>query len=122
MPFSPRQTLLVPILLCAAICGAAAQENYPGWAVLQNPFESTGGGGIMIDGYRPIIAGSKCSTNFTATEPNGTVYRNVVEFDAVEVQGGTLCHNGKWRALDGSSSGTTGFRVFLKDGVWRRSP
>jgi hypothetical protein len=76
----------------------------------------------MIDGYQPVVSGNKCSTNFTATEPNGMVYHNLVEFDAVEVQGGTLCHNGKWRALDGSSSGTTPFRVFLKDGVWRRPP
>jgi hypothetical protein len=37
-------------------------------------------------------------------------------------QGGTLCTNGKWRAADGSASGTTPFRVFIKDGVKRRSP
>jgi hypothetical protein len=38
------------------------------------------------------------------------------------VQGGTLCTNGKFRAVDGSASGTTPFRVFFKDGLRRRSP
>jgi hypothetical protein len=38
------------------------------------------------------------------------------------VQGGILCTNGKWRAVDGSASGTTPFRMFIKDGVVRRAP
>jgi hypothetical protein len=99
-----------------------AEENYESWAVLQNPFESTGGGGVMIGGYNPVIVGNKCVTNFTATLPDGKVYYNVVEFEIVQVQGGTLCTNGVWRAQDGSANGTTSFRVFLKDGVTRRSP
>jgi hypothetical protein len=99
-----------------------AEENYESWAVLKNPFESTGGGGVMIGEYNPVIVGSKCVTNFTATLPDGKVYYNVVEFETVQVQGGTLCTNGAWRARDGSSSGTTPFRVFIKDGVTRRSP
>ena len=99
-----------------------AEEDYTRWEVLQNPFESTGGGGVMIGGYNPVIVGSKCVTNFTATLPDGKVYHNVVEFETVPVQGGTLCTNGKWRARDGSASGTTPFRVFIKDGVTRRSP
>ena len=57
-----------------------------------------------------------------ATLPDGKVYYNIVEFETVAVQGGTLCTNGKWRARDGSSSGTTPFRVFIKDGTVRRSP
>ena len=61
-------------------------------------------------------------TDFTATDPGGNVYYNVIEFETLQTQGGTLCANGKWRARDGSSSGTTPFRVFLKDGVVRRSP
>ena len=105
-----------------AIAGASAQENYESWAILKNPFESTGGGGIMIGGYDPVIVGDKCRTDFTATEPGGKVYYNKVEFDAVPTQGGTLCTNGKWQAVDGSASGTTPFRVFIKDGVKRRSP
>ena len=99
-----------------------AQENYESWAILTNPFESTGGGGVMIGEYNPVIVGSKCVTNFTATLPDGKVYYNIVEFETVQVHGGTLCTNGAWRARDGSASGTTPFRVFIKDGVTRRSP
>ena len=69
-----------------------AEENYESWAVLKNPFESTGGGGVMIGEYNPVIVGSKCVTNFTATLPDGKVYYNVVEFEIVQVQGGTLLH------------------------------
>jgi hypothetical protein len=50
------------------------------------------------------------------------VYTSVVEFEAVAAQGGTLCTNGKWKSFDGASSGTTPFRVFFKDGVFRGSP
>ena len=99
-----------------------AEENYESWAVLVNPFESTGGGGVMIGEYNPVIVGSKCVTNFTATLPDGKVYYNSVEFDAVPAQGGTLCTNGRWRAKDGSANGTTPYRVFFKDGVARASP
>ena len=104
------------------ISGATSQENYESWELMQSTFESTGGGGIVIKGYDPVIVGDKCRTTFTATEPSGKVYHNKVEFDAVAVQGGTLCTNGRWEALDGSMSGTTPFRVFFKDGVRRRSP
>jgi hypothetical protein len=40
---------------------------------------------------------------------------------AMPAQGGTLCHNGKWRAFDGSATGTMPYRVFFKDGVFRGS-
>lgn len=109
-------------LTVLAISAASAQENYESWAVLESPFESTGGGGIIIGEYNPVIVANKCKTDFTATEPGGKVYYNKVEFDAVPAQGGTLCTNGKWQAADGSASGTTPFRVFIKDGVRRRSP
>ncbi|RDJ21284.1 hypothetical protein DWF00_13265 [Bosea caraganae] len=88
---------------------------------MTDPFPSTGGGGIMIHDYDPVVANGACTTNFRAVEPNGTAYRNVITFDAVETQGGTLCSNGKWRSADGSASGTTRFRVFIKDGVKRGS-
>ena len=101
---------------------ARAAENFESWAPLKSPFESTGGGGIMIGGYDPVVKGDKCATDFTATEPNGTVYYNSVEFDAVPTDGGILCVNGKWRSRDGSATGTTPFRVFIKDGVKRGSP
>jgi hypothetical protein len=116
-------------VFCAALClasfasaGARGQENYESWELLQSTFESTGGGGIIIKGYEPVVVGDKCVTNFTATDPSGKIYSNRVEFETLQVQGGTLCTNGKWQALDGSMSGTTPLRVFLKDGLRRRSP
>ena len=109
-------------LMALTVSGTTAQENYESWALLQSTFESTGGGGIMIKEYNPVIVGNKCVTNFTATEPSGKIYYNMVEFDAVPMQGGILCTDGKWRAVDGSASGTTPLRVFIKDGVSRRSP
>jgi hypothetical protein len=120
-----RTTLAAAAALASiAVAGASGQEAYDSWPILQNPFESTGGGGIMIGEYRPVIVGNKCTTEFTATEPGpgGKVYYNSIEFDTVEVQGGTLCTNGRWRSRDGSATGTTAFRVFIKDGVVRRSP
>lgn len=123
---SSTRTILAAasVLTLLAAAGAGAQENYASWELLKNPFESTGGGGVMIDGYDPVVAGDKCATNFTATVPGAEkkTYYNKVEFDAVPVQGGILCTNGKWQALDGSASGTTPFRVFIKDNIKRRSP
>ena len=113
---------LASALASAAVTRLFAQENYESWEVLKNPFESTGGGGVMIGEYNPVVVGNKCVTNFTATLPDGKIYHNIVEFETVQVQGGTLCTNGAWRAQDGSASGTTPFRVFIKDGVTRRSP
>ena len=74
-------------LTVLAISAASAQENYESWAVLESPFESTGGGGIIIGEYNPVIVANKCKTDFTATEPGGKVYYNKVEFDAVPAQG-----------------------------------
>jgi hypothetical protein len=110
--------------LALAIPGAAAEEKYESWPPLRSTFPSTGGGGIMIKGYDPVITGGKCVTTFMAVEPgeNPKVYSNVIEFDAVPAQGGTLCQNGKWRAFDGGATGTTPYRVFFKDGVFRGSP
>jgi hypothetical protein len=111
--------------LALAAAGASAQEkqeNYASWPVLKSTFPSTGGG-IMIKGYDPVIVGDKCVTTFMAVEPGpgGKVYPNFVEFEAVPAAGGTLCRNGKWRAFDGGATGTTPFRVFFKDGVFRGS-
>ena len=102
--------------------GVGAQENYESWRPHTPTFESTGGGGVVIGEYKPVIVGDKCTTDFTATLPDGKVFYNSVEFDAVPAQGGTLCTNGRWRAKDGSASGTTPYRVFFKDGVVRGSP
>jgi hypothetical protein len=117
-----RLGIVTAALVSLNVAIARGDENYDSWAPLQNPFESTGGGGIMIDGYNPVVTGNKCVTGFTATEPGGKVYHNTIEFDAVPIRGGILCTNGRWQAVDGSASGTTPFRVFIKDGIRRRSP
>src|SRR2546423_3899004 len=102
--------------------GATAQESFETWRLQIPAFPSTGGNGVIIGEYRPVIAGDKCTTDFTATLPDGKVYYNSVEFDAVPAQGGTLCTNGRWRAKDGSANGTTPYRVVFKDGVVRGAP
>jgi hypothetical protein len=122
LPYGIARLAIAAALTALAILPAAAQDNYESWQPLKNPFPSTGGGGIMIGEYNPVVVGDKCRTDFTATEPGGKVYYNMVEFDAVPAQGGILCTNGKWRARDGSASGTTPYRVFIKDGIKRGSP
>jgi len=128
----PEEGIMKKFALCAAIVAslaasaanapAQAPENYDSWPLLQSEFPSTGGGGIIIKGYDPVIVNGKCVTDFSAHTPDGKAYYNVVEFEIVEVAGGKLCTNGKWRAKDGSANGTTPFRVFIKDGVRRGSP
>ena len=115
--------LLAAIVISSAMAQAPAQEDFSKWPLLNGDFESTGGGGIIIRGYTPVVKGAICETNFTAHEPgaNGKVYANAVTFDASPVQGGTLCANGRWRSLDSSATGTTPLQVFIKDGVMRRS-
>ena len=115
------------VLAALAVSSAQAQEkqeNYASWPPLQSTFESTGGNGIMIKGYDPVIVRDKCVTTFMAVTPapDVNVYFNVIEYEATPVQGGTLCANGKWRAMDGSATGTTPFRMFFKDGSFRRAP
>lgn len=101
---------------------AGAAEDYARWPLLRDPFPSTGGDGVLIGGYDPVVSDGRCRTDFTATTPDGTVYRNAVEFDAIAEQGGILCTNGRWRSTDGSASGTTPFRLFIRDGVRRMAP
>jgi hypothetical protein len=100
----------------------ASEPNYASWPLLVNPFESTSGGGVMIDGYKPVVAGAVCSTDFSVRMPDGATFQNEIVFEAKATQGGTLCTAGKWRAKDGSASGTTPFEVFIRDGVMRRTP
>jgi hypothetical protein len=103
---------------------AQPEENYQTWPVLRSTFPSTGGNGMTIKGYDPVISGGKCVTTFMAVGPGESpgIHPGFVEFEAVTAQGGTLCQNGKWRAFDGGGSGTTPFRVFFKDGVFRGQP
>ncbi len=118
------RALLLLALLAAPASAPLAQtaEDFAAWPLLLPDFPSTGGGGVMIRGYDPVITGAICVTKFSAVEPDGTTYRNIVEFDALPAQGGTLCTHGRWRSEDGSAAGTTPFRVFIKDGVRRGSP
>lgn len=117
-------TLLMTIVSSGPARAQAAEERFDDWPVLKSTFPSTGGGGITIKGYDPVVTGKTCVTTFMAVEagPDPAVYANFVEFDAVPAQGGTLCTNGRWRAMDGSASGTTPFRVYVKDGVFRAAP
>jgi hypothetical protein len=112
---------LIAVGMVAAL-PARAQEDFSTWRLHTETFPSTGGNGVIIGEYRPVVAGGKCTTDFTATLADGKVYHNSVEFDAVPAQGGILCTNGRWTARNGSSSGTTPYRVFFKDGVVRGSP
>jgi hypothetical protein len=115
--------LSAAIITLGVLQSAAAQEPaYESWPRLVNPFESTSGGGIMIDGYKPVVAGTTCTTDFAVKLPDGATFQNEITFDAVSKQGGILCTNGKWRAKQGDATGTTPFEVFIKDGIIRRSP
>ena len=122
-PFLVASTAIVVGFTLAGLTMTMAQESYESWPPLVNPFPSTGGGGVMIGGYDPVVTGDKCNTAFTAIGPDGVVNHASVSFDAVPTQGGILCTNGKWRTRDGSAEGTTPFRVFItKDGSKRASP
>jgi hypothetical protein len=114
------------LLLLAACQSMTTAPDYERWALLENPFESTTGGGVMIDGYDPVVGqlgGRKvCTTDYSVRVPGRPVLYSEIVFEAREVQGGILCTQGKWRAKDNSAAGTTPFEVFIKDGVRRRSP
>jgi hypothetical protein len=120
---STVQWLLVLVVVGLVPVGASGQvePNYAGWPVLTSSFPSTGGGGITIKGYDPVISGKTCMTTFMAvtSDAEPKVFPSYIEFDAVPAQGGVLCTNGKWKSFDGASSGTTPFKVFFKDGVFR---
>lgn len=116
-----RRVLIATLVLAAA---PVAAQDFSAWPPLQRRFESTGGGGWIIDRYDPILIGDRCVTAFSAISPSGEEYRNLATFEAVSVPGGTLCINGRFRPEDGSNAGgTTPLRVFLReDGARFRSP
>jgi hypothetical protein len=91
--------------------------------VLPERFESTGDGGWLIQGYRPVRLGGWCVTPFSAVSPKGERFENAALFDATPAQDGVMCGNGRWRAADGSGEGSTPLRFFLRsDGVAFRAP
>jgi hypothetical protein len=103
--------LAIVLALLAPVTAVAQTlaEGSGSWAPLQNPFPSTGGGGWMIDGYRPVVTGSVCTTDFESIAPNGTRHRNTVVFDAVPLNGGRYARmgaDGRWRMMG------TGWRHF----------
>src|SRR5258708_35986170 len=111
--------------LAAALCSGAAlaqdkTENFESWRLHTPTFGSTGGNGVIIGEYRPVISGDKCSTDFTATLADGKVYYNTVEFDAVPAQGGILCTNGRWRARGRPRHGPPAQPVLAADRAVRR--
>ena len=111
------------VIAFAAFQTLRSQEtDYGKWPPLVNPFESTSGGGVMIDGYRPVVTGGACRTDFSVRMPDGATHQNEIVFDALPRQGGILCTAGRWRAKDGSAEGATPFEVFIKGGIVRRSP
>lgn len=76
----------------------------------------------LIGEYDPIVLDDRCVTPFTVSLPDGRVLRNIAIFRAMPVQGGILCTQARWSALDRSANGTSPFEVFIKDGISRRSP
>ena len=111
-----------------SLAGASAQEDYESWPLLQNPFELTGGGGIMIGGYEPVVAGARCVTDFTATEPNGAVHHNMVAFDASRRRAASCAPTApgapatgpcRGRHRSGSSSRTASRGARLEEVRWR---
>ena len=115
---------LLALLTLTALPAVARQEDPTTWPPLQRRFESTGGGGWIIDRYDPIVIGDRCVSAFSAISPAGEERRNIVLFDAVAMPNGTLCLNGRFRPEDGSDAGgTTPLRVFIRaDGARFRSP
>jgi hypothetical protein len=126
-PGAPMSRIAVLLSLAVALCPAAvAQTDYERWVELRNPFESTSGGGVMIDGYDPVVGErdgrATCTTEYSVRVPGQPVAYGSVVFEARPVQGGTLCTNGRFRMRDSGTTGTTPFEVFIKDGIKRRSP
>ncbi len=118
------RSLFAFAIVAFATAPTRSQDTFESWPPLRSTFPSTGGGGITIKGYDPVVTGNTCVTTFMAVEqgPDPKVYPSFITFEATAMQGGILCHNGKWRAFDGGASGTTPYRVFFKDGIFHGQP
>jgi hypothetical protein len=111
------------LFLLFALAPLAAAAQPAGWEPLPARFESTGGGGWMIEGYEPVLVGDRCVTDFTAVSPAGERFRNAAAFVAVPQEGGVICREGRFAAKDGSGSGTTPLVLFIRaDGQRFRAP
>lgn len=117
----PRAASLLA-LIAAALASPALAQDRATWPLLTERFESTGGGGYIIEGYFPVPIGEHCATAFVTIAPDGGRTRNLALFDRVAADGGTLCTRGRWAAADGGAEGETPIEVFIRDGVRRRSP
>jgi hypothetical protein len=119
-----RAFLAALIISALTMTTSRAEVDMTTWPLLSSTFPSTGGGGITIKGYDPVIAGGRCVTTFMAVTSGDDpeVYANFAEFDAVEQAGGVHCRNGRWKSFDGQQAGTTPFEMFFKDGLFRARP
>jgi hypothetical protein len=114
--------VLLTLASLAGMPAAAQPADFSRWPLLTRDFPSTGGGGVRILDYDPVVEGAECRTDFRARMPDGAIFENSVVFDAVPTQGGILCTHGRWQAKDGSARGTTPFQVFMRDGLLRAWP
>jgi hypothetical protein len=112
------------VLALLACLATPALAQPAGWVPLPTRVDSTGGGGWIIDQYRPVLLGDRCVTAFSVTSPQGETFRNIAAFEATPAEGGVLCRNGRWRAEHGAGeAGTTPLEIFLRaDGARFRAP
>jgi hypothetical protein len=114
---------LALLLVTLAAPALADMPDTTAWPPLERRFESTGGGGWIIDGYDPVLRDGHCVTDFSVTSPQGETFFNEARFAVRPIPGGVLCVAGTWRAKDGLGSGTTPLEVFIRaDGARFRSP
>jgi hypothetical protein len=111
-------------LALIACLATPALAQPAGWVELPTRFESTGGGGWIIDRYQPVLLSDRCVTAFSVFSPQGQEFRNIAAFEATPTDGGVICADGRWRAEDGSGDpGTTPLVFFLRaDGQRFRAP
>lgn len=115
-----RRRTAFTVLLALAAGGAAAQD-VPRREPLGPRFEGSGGG-IMIDGCRPVVIGGRCATRFTATTPAREVHVDCAVFEARPMRAARSAPRAARAGWGGSAVGTTPLVAFPKRGVVRRAP
>ena len=95
--FRSALALSIVLLLLPACQTVRPAPDYERWSLLENPFESTTGGGVMIDGYDPVVGeqGGRrvCTTDYSVRSPGRPVLYSEIVFEAMPVQGGVLCRD-----------------------------